>query len=92
MLRASATEGTGKELGEFFKRIFFISSISWTRDDYDYDKDDDDDDDDHNVGISHKYFKIGLVACGPCFLFRCAVASLYEVVSVRPSVRRSVGP
>ena len=21
------------------------------------------------VGISHKYFKIGLVACGPCFLF-----------------------
>ena len=25
-------------------------------------------------------------------LFRCAVASLYEVVSVRPSVRRSVGP
>ena len=69
MLRASATEGTGKELGEFFKRIFFISSISWTRDDYDYDKDDDDDDDDHNVGISHKYFKIGLVACGPCFLF-----------------------
>ena len=24
------------------------------------------------------------------FLFRCAVASLYEVVSVRPSVRRSV--
>ena len=25
-------------------------------------------------------------------IFRCAVASLYEVVSVRPSVRRSVGP
>ena len=21
------------------------------------------------VGISHEYFKIGLVACGPCFLF-----------------------
>ena len=26
------------------------------------------------------------------FFFRCAVASLYEVVSVRPSVRPSVSP
>ena len=33
---------------------------------------------------------LSLCLCGA--IFRCAVASLYEVVSVRPSVRRSVGP
>ena len=40
-----------------------------------------------------RIFLVGRFSCLFFFLvFRCAVASLYEVVSVRPSVRRSVRP
>ena len=41
----------------------------------------------HLTFVEGNVFRFGLP-----FIFRCAVASLYEVVSVRPSVRPSVGP